>query len=107
MAALDQKPPAGRAGWTARLLARALGDVPHHQVWRILHSRGIQLQRRHSWCISTAPQFAPKATDIVGLYLNSPEGAVVMSVDEKPHIQALERPQGYLKLPNGRAITSG
>jgi transposase len=105
LAALDQKPPAGRAGWTAKLLARALGDVPRYQVWRILHSHGIQLQRRRSWCISTDPEFAPKAADIVGLYLNPPEGAVVISVDEKPHIQVLERAQGYLKLPNGRAVT--
>ena len=105
LAALDQKPPAGRAGWTARLLAKALGNVPRHHIWRILHSHGIQLQRRRSWCISTDPQFAPKAADIVGLYLNPPEGAVVLSVDEKPHIQVLERAQGYLKLPNGRAVT--
>ena len=105
LAALDQKPPAGHATWTARLLARALGDIPRHHVWRILHSHGIQLQRRRSWCVSTDPQFAPKAADIVGLYLNPPEGAVVLAVDEKPHIQVLERAQGYLRLPNGRAIT--
>jgi transposase len=105
LAALDKKPPAGRAGWTAQLLARASGDVPRHHVWRILHSHGIQLQRRRSWGISTDPEFAPKAADIVGLYLNPPEGAVVLSVDEKPHIQVLERAQGYLKLPNGRAVT--
>jgi transposase len=105
LAALDQRPPAGRAVWTSRLLAKALGDVPRHHIWRILHSHGIQLQRRRSWCLSTDPEFAPKAADIVGLYLNPPEGAVVLSVDEKPHIQALQRAQGYLKLPNGRAVT--
>src|SRR5579864_7207053 len=105
LAALDHKPPAGHATWTARLLARALGDIPRHHVWRILHSHGILLQRRRSWCVSTDPQFAPKAADIVGLYLNPPEGAVVLAVDEKPHIQVLERAQGYLRLPNGRAIT--
>ena len=44
-------------------------------------------------------------TDIVGLYLSPPCNAVVISVDEKPAIQALERAQGYLKLPNGKAIT--
>jgi hypothetical protein len=72
-------------------------------VWRVLRSEGIHLQRRRSWCISTDPQFAAKAADIVGLYLNPLENAVVLSVDRKPHIQALERAQGYLKLPNGRA----
>jgi transposase len=57
------------------------------------------------WCISTDPAFAQKAADIVALYLQPPENAVVLSVDEKPHIQALERAQGWLKLPNGKALT--
>ena len=57
-----------------------------------------------AWCISTDPQFADKAADVVGLYLDPPENALVLCVDEKPHIQALERAQGYLKLPNGRAL---
>lgn len=51
------------------------------------------------------PEFAAKAADVVGLYLAPPEKAVVLCVDEKPSIQALERAQGYLKLPNGRALT--
>jgi transposase len=63
------------------------------------------LQRRRSWCISTDPEFARKAADIVGLYLHPPENAVVLSVDEKPHIQALERAQGWLRLPDGKALT--
>ena len=46
-----------------------------------------------------------KAAEIVGLYMASPDGAIVLAVDEKPSIQALERAQGYLKLPNGRAMT--
>src|SRR6266481_3445774 len=59
---------------------------------------------RRSWGISTDPAFAQKAADIVALYLQPPENAVVLSVDEKPHIQALERAQGWLKLPNGKAL---
>lgn len=102
---LDEKPPPGHATWTGKLVSKALGDVSDHQVWRVLRKHGIHLQRRHSWCISTDPQFAEKAADIVGLYLSPPENAVVISVDEKPAIQALERAQGYLKLPNGKAIT--
>jgi len=102
---LDEKPPPGHATWTGKLLAEALGDVSEHQVWRVLRKHGIHLQRRRSWCISTDPQFSEKAADIVGLYLSPPENAVVISVDEKPAIQALERAQGYLKLPNGKAIT--
>jgi transposase len=49
--------------------------------------------------------FAAKAAEIVGLYLDPPQDAIVLAVDEKPHIQALERAQGYLKLPNGRALS--
>jgi hypothetical protein len=81
------------------LLAKALGNVRHHQVWRILRSHNICLERRRSWCIRTDPEFGPKAADIVGLYLNPPESALVLAVDEKPSIQTLERAQGYLRLP--------
>ena len=101
---LDEPPPQGHATWTGSLLAAALGDVPADQVWAILRRYGIQLQRRRSWCISTDPEFAPKAADIVGLYLDPPDNVVVICVDEKPSIQALERAQGYLRLPNGRAM---
>jgi transposase len=102
---LDEKPPSGHATWTGSLVAKALGDVSEHQIWRVLRKHGIHLRRRRSWCISTDPQFSQKAADVVGLYLSPPDNAVVISVDEKPAIQALERAQGYLKLPNGKAIT--
>jgi transposase len=102
---LDAPPPAGYARWNGRLLGRALGDVSPHHVWRVLRRHGISLQRRRSWCVSTDPCFAQKAADVIGLYLNPPENALVLSVDEKPHIQALERAQGWLKLPNGQALT--
>jgi len=105
LAKLDEPPPSGYATWNGRLVAEALGDVPKHQVYAVLRKHGIQLQRRRSWCISTDPEFAAKAADIVGLYLDPPENALVLSVDEKPHIQALERSQGYLRLPSGRAVT--
>ena len=101
---LDQSPPSGYAQWNGRLLSQAL-SLPADYVWKTLRGHGIQLQRRRSWCISTDPQFAEKAADVVGLYLDPPENALVLCVDEKPHIQALERAQGYLKLPNGRALT--
>lgn len=102
---LDEKPPPGHATWTGGLVAKAVGNVSEHQVWRVLRKHGIHLQRRRSWCISTDPQFAEKAADIVGLYLSPPDNAVVIGIDEKPAIQALERAQGYLRLPNGKAIT--
>jgi len=104
LAQLDEPPPDGYASWNGRLLTKALGDVSAHYVWRVLRKHGIQLQRRRSWCVSTDPEFAKKAADIVGLYLNPPENAVVLSVDEKPAIQALERAQGWLRLPNGQAL---
>lgn len=102
---LDEPPPKGFSHWNGRLLAEALQDVAPRQVWRVLQGQGISLQRRRSWCISTDPQFAQKAADIIGLYLAPPENAVVICVDEKPHIQALERAQGWLKLPNGKALS--
>jgi transposase len=101
---LDAPPPKGYATWTGLLLAQALGDVSPHHIWRVLKRHGIHLQRRHSWCVSTDPEFARKAADIVGLYLNPPENAVVISIDEKPAIQALERAQGWLRLPDGQAF---
>jgi transposase len=104
LACLDQPPPAGYSNWTAPLLARELVDIHEQYIWRFLRSQKIDLSGRKSWCQSTDPDFVPKAAEIVGLYMNPPENAVVLSVDEKPSIQALERAQGYLKLPNGRAM---
>lgn len=102
---LDEPPPAGYACWNGRLMAEALGDISKHEVWRILREHGISLQRRKSWCISTDTEFSTKAADIVGLYLDPPDNALVICVDEKPSIQALERGQGWLRLPDGKALT--
>ena len=105
LAALDAPKPKGYARWNGTLLAAHLGDVPDHHVWRVLRHHGISLQRRRSWCLSTDLEFERKAADIVSLYLAPPVNAVVICVDEKPHIQALERAQGWLRLPDGRALT--
>lgn len=104
LAQLDEAVPEGETVWTARLLARALGDVSEDHVWRVLRKHGIHLQRRRSWCLSTDPEFAAKAADIVGLYLSPPEKALVICVDEKPQIQALERAQGYLRFSDGQTF---
>lgn len=104
LTALDTDPPEGYAQWTAPLLAREVGGASVDHIWRVLRKHSISLQRRRSWCVSTDPQFAAKAADIVGLYLDPPEDAVVLCVDEKPHIQALERAQGWLRLPSGKAL---
>ena len=104
LAVLERPPPAGFARWTGPLIAAALGDVHVQQVWRFLRRMRIALGGRKSWCVSPDPEFAAKAADIVGLYLDPPEDAIILAVDEKPHIQALERAQGYLRLPSGRAL---
>jgi transposase len=70
-----------------------------------LRHNKIDLAARKSWCESNDPKFAAKAAEVVGLYIAPPQRAIVLCVDEKPSIQALERAQGYLKLPNGRALT--
>ncbi len=105
LALLDQPPPEGYSSWTAPLLARALVDVHEQYIWRFLRAQKIDLSGRKSWCESHDPEFVAKAAEIVGLYMAPPEHAVVLTVDEKPSIQALERAQGYLKLPTGRAMT--
>jgi transposase len=105
LAQLDEPPPKGYVRWTARLLAKALADVHVQYIWRFLRAQKIDLAGRKSWCESNDPEFAAKAADIVGLYMDPPKKAIVLCVDEKPSIQALERSQGYLKLPNGRALT--
>jgi hypothetical protein len=93
------------ARWTGPLIAAELGDVHEQYVWRFLRAQKIDLAGRKSWCESNDPEFVAKAADVVGLYTAPPENAIVICVDEKPSIQALERAQGYLKLPNGRALT--
>jgi transposase len=105
LALLDKPPPQGYARWTGPLLAKALSDVDVQYVWRFLREHNIDLAARKSWCESNDPEFVAKAADVVGLYVDPPTKAIVLCVDEKPSIQALERAQGYLKLPNGRALT--
>src|SRR6201993_1757249 len=104
LALLDKPPAAGYSNWTAPLLARELVDIHEQYIWRFLRAQKIDLSGRKSWCQSNDSDFVPKTGEIVGLYMAPPDNAVVLSVDEKPSIQALERAQGYLKLPNGRAM---
>ena len=103
LALLEQPPPPGQACWDGPAVAATLqGSV--HAVWRVLRQQGICLQRQRSWCVSTDKEFAAKAADIVGLYLDPPEKAIVLSVDEKPSIQALERKTGYVETDNGKIV---
>ena len=98
---LGSSPPKGYGRWDAPLLAKELNCSPD-AVWRILKKDEISLVRQRSWCISTDKEFVPKAADIIGLYLNPPLNAIVICVDEKPSIQALERKTGYIQTSDGK-----
>jgi transposase len=94
LAKLEEAPPKGFSQWDGSLLAAETG-YSKHAIWRLLRLHRISLARKRSWCVSTDPEFVPKAADVVGLYLAPPENALVLCVDEKPNIQALERLTGY------------
>lgn len=100
---LETPPPKGCASWGGVELAKKLKASPD-AIWRVLKKEGIQLQRSRSWCISTDKEFTTKSADIIGLYLNPPENALVICVDEKPGIQALERSRGYVETSSGKIV---
>ena len=103
LALLEQPPPSGMSHWDGPEVAKKL-ESSVYAVWRILRREGIHLQRHRSWCVSTDKEFAVKAADVVGLYLEPPLNAVVVSVDEKPGIQAIERPSGYVETDSGAVV---
>lgn len=103
LALLEQPPPTGLSHWDGPTVAETLG-ASVHAVWRVLRREGIYLQRLRTWCVSTDPEFAAKAAEVVGLYLNPPLNALVISVDEKPSIQALQRPSGYVETDSGAVV---
>ena len=103
LALLEQPPPPGRSHWDGPAVAEKL-ESSVYAVWRILRREGIHLQRHRSWCVSTDKEFAVKAADVVGLYLDPPLNAVVLSVDEKPSIQAIERSSGYVETDSGAVV---
>jgi transposase len=103
LALLEQPPPTGMSHWDGPSVAEKL-EASVHAVWRALRREGIYLQRLRTWCVSTDPEFAPKAAEVVGLYLNPPLNALVLSVDEKPSIQAIERASGYVETDSGTLV---
>ena len=96
--------PVGATHWSTRTLAPVVG-LSHTQVHRIWRAHGLKPHRQESFKVSTDPDFLTKLEDVVGLYLNPPEKAVVFSVDEKSQIQALDRTQPGLPMKKGRAGT--
>jgi len=103
LALLEEPPPKGLSHWDGPTVASTLG-ASVHAVWRVLRKEGIYLQRLRTWCVSTDPEFAPKAAEVIGFYLNPPLNALVLSVDEKPSIQAIQRPSGYVETDNGAVV---
>jgi len=103
LATLELPPPAGQATWDGAAVAAHL-NASDDAVWRVLRTEGISLQRQRSWCVSTDPQFAEKAADVIGLYLSPPTDAIVLSIDEKPSIQALERTTGYVQTSDSTIV---
>lgn len=103
LAKLDETPPNGMSRWDGGALAAEL-KISTAFVWRFLRKNNIFLCRQRSWCVSTDPEFAAKAADIIGLYLDPPDNALVISIDEKPSMQALSRSVGYVYANDGKIV---
>ena len=106
LAATRTRPLDGSTHWSTRRLGKHLG-VSHavvHRAWRRANLRPHRLER---YLASNDPDFEKKAADVIGLYLNPPENAVVFSVDEKTAIQALDRTVPVLPMSPGRAERHG
>ena len=99
-----QETPANATQWSNRSLAKALG-CSHSMVQRVWKDNGLQPHRTKSFKVSNDPHFAEKLVDVVGLYLDPPEHALVLSCDEKSQIQALDRTQKSLPIYPGRLKT--
>ena len=96
--------PPGETHWSTRSMARAAG-VSHDTVQKIWSARGIKPHLVETFKLSNDKHFDEKLTDVVALYLNPPDKAVVLCVDEKSQIQALDRTQASLPMKKGRAGT--
>src|SRR5690606_14997597 len=99
-----QEKPANATHWSTRTLAQALGVTQSlvHRVWK---ANGLRPHMVRTFKISNDPKFEEKLVDVVGLYLNPPEKALVLSVDEKSQVQALDRTQRSLPIVPGRCGT--
>jgi transposase len=102
-ATLREKPPAA-THWSTRTMARAQG-VSQTMVQRIWEAHGLHPHRTRTFKLSRDPRFVEKLSDVVGLYLNPPDKALVLCVDEKSQIQALDRTQPGLPMKKGRCGT--
>ena len=96
-----ERVPREATHWSVRLMAKAAG-ITNWQVQQIWTAADLKPHRLKSFKISKDPQFAEKVVDVVGLYMNPPDNAVILSVDEKTQIQALDRTQPMLPLRPGQ-----
>jgi transposase len=96
--------PAGVTHWSCRTMAARSGVSPA-TVQRVWAARGLKPHRVETFKLSTDPRFEEKLIDVVGLYLNPPEQAIVLCLDEKSSVQALDRSQPSLPMKKGRAAT--
>jgi transposase len=98
------KTPSNATHWSVRTLAKHLGIRPNlvHRVWKVHHLKPHLVE---TFKLSRDPQFVEKLVDVVGLYLNPPEHALVLCCDEKSQIQALDRTQPGLPIKKGRCGT--
>ena len=99
-----QTKPKGMTHWTCRLMAKSQG-VSKSTVSNLWRSHNLKPHRVKTFKLSRDPKFLEKLTDVVGLYLNPPQQAIVLCVDEKSQIQALDRTQPGLPLKKGRCGT--
>jgi hypothetical protein len=97
--------PSDATHWSMRTMAAAVVGISEASVRRIWRAQGLKPHRVEIFRISNGPQFTEKLEDIVGLYRNPPEQALVLCVDEKSQIQALDRTQPGLPLKRGRGVT--
>jgi transposase len=104
VALTTRQQPTNATHWSTRTMAAAVG-ISEASVRRIWRAHGLKPHRVETFKISNDPQFAEKLEDIVGLYLNPPEHALVLCADEKSQIQALDRTQPGLPLKRGRGAT--
>jgi transposase len=93
--------PKGATHWSTRKMAKKMG-ISHDSVSRIWRAFGLKPHRADSFQISTDPHYVDKVRDVVGLYISPPENALVLCVDEKSQIQALERSQPVLPMRSGK-----
>lgn len=100
---LHETPP-GATHWSTRTMAARVG-VSRDTVHRVWRARGLQPHRVETFKLSNDPRFEEKLVDVVGLYLNPPDKAVVLCLDEKSQVQALGRTQPSLPMKKGRAGT--